>query len=59
MIVNVLSNFPPGTRETVEVGVCYHRHSLIDGIKPVQLGLVEELYKVETIYDYELSRFPG
>ena len=52
MIVNVLSNFPPRTRETVEVGVCYHRHSLIDGIKPVQLGLVEELYKVETIYDY-------
>jgi len=43
MIVNVLSNFPPGTGETVEVGVCYHRHSLIDGIKPIQLGLVEEL----------------
>ena len=47
MFVNVLSNFPPWTGETHEVGVCYHRHPLIDGIKPTQLCIVEKLYKKE------------
>ena len=49
MIVNVFSNFPPGTGETGEVGVCYQGHPVIEGIKPTELGLVEELYKGKTI----------
>ena len=49
MIVNVFSNFPPGTGETGEVGVCYQGHPVIEGIKPAELGLVEELYKGKTI----------
>ena len=55
MFVNVLSNFPPWTGETHEVGVCYERHALIDCVKPSKLELVEKLYTKQ--WTFHRSRF--
>ena len=42
VLVNVLSNFPPRTGETHEVSLSDQGQTVVDGVKPVQLDVIEE-----------------